>query len=61
MAISTSVMGKEIYWTNSYKSLDHAELGASTVYRLGVDYDFIPQFEMKTAGRAQFFKRFYNR
>jgi putative ABC transport system permease protein len=58
MTISTSVMGKEIYWTNSYKSFDHAELGASTLYRLGVDYDFIPQFEMKLLAGRNFSKDF---
>jgi putative ABC transport system permease protein len=58
MTISTSVMGREIYWTNSYKSLDHTELGASTVYRLGVDYDFIPQFEMKLLAGRNFSKDF---
>jgi putative ABC transport system permease protein len=58
MTISTSVMGKEIYWTNSYKSLEHSELGASTVYRLGIDYDFIPQFEMKLLAGRNFSKDF---
>jgi putative ABC transport system permease protein len=58
MTISTSVMGKEIYWTNSYKSLDHSELGASTLYRLGIDYDFIPQFEMKLLAGRNFSKDF---
>jgi putative ABC transport system permease protein len=58
MTISTSVMGKEIYWTNSYKSFDHAELGVSTLYRLGIDYDFIPQFEMKLLAGRNFSKDF---
>ncbi len=58
MTISTSVMGKEIYWTNSYKSLEHSELGASTLYRLGIDYDFIPQFEMKLVAGRNFSKDF---
>lgn len=58
MAISTSVMGKEIYWTNGFKSLDHSELGNSTVYRLGIDYDFIPQFEMKLLAGRNFSKDF---
>ncbi|HZX58223.1 MAG TPA: ABC transporter permease, partial [Mucilaginibacter sp.] len=58
MTISTSVMGKEIYWTNSYQSLEHKELGASTLYRLGVDYDFIPQFEMKLLAGRNFSKDF---
>ena len=54
MAASTDVMGREIYWTNSYKSLDHQELGAMTMYRLGVDYDFIPQFELKMISGRNF-------
>lgn len=58
MAVSTGVMGKEIYWTNSFKSIDHSELGNSTVYRLGVDYDFIPQFEMKLHAGRNFSKNF---
>ncbi len=58
MTISTSVMGKEIYWTNSYKSLQHSELGATTLYRLGIDYDFIPQFEMKLLAGRNFSKDF---
>lgn len=58
MTVSTSVMGKEIYWTNSFQSLDHKELGASTVYRLGVDHDFIPQFELKMLAGRNFSKDF---
>lgn len=59
-SISTAVMGQEIYWTNSYQSLDHKELGASTVYRLGIDYDFIPQFQMKLLAGRNFSKDFPN-
>jgi putative ABC transport system permease protein len=51
-------MGQEIYWTNSYQSLDHKELGASTLYRLGIDYDFIPQFRMKLLAGRNFSKDF---
>jgi len=58
MAISTNVMGQEIYWTNSYQSIDHKELGASTLYRLGIDYDFIPQFQMKLLAGRNFSKDF---
>ncbi len=58
MSASTSVMGKEIYWTNSYKSLDHSELGAITLYRLGVDHDFIPQFQLTMLAGRNFSKDF---
>jgi putative ABC transport system permease protein len=57
-SISTAVMGQEIYWTNGYQSLDHKELGASTVYRLGIDYNFIPQFQMKLLAGRNFSKDF---
>src|ERR1700744_965655 len=58
MSASTSVMGKEIYWTNGYKSLDHSELGAITLYRLGVDHDFIPQFQLNMLAGRNFSKDF---
>jgi putative ABC transport system permease protein len=56
MAASTAVMGTEIYWTNGIKSLAHKELGSATLYLLGVDYDFIPQFELKTLAGRNFSK-----
>ncbi|HEY4324260.1 MAG TPA: ABC transporter permease [Mucilaginibacter sp.] len=58
MAVSTDVMGREIYWTNSFRSLEHKELGVETMYRLGVDYDFIPQFEMKLLAGRNFSEAF---
>ncbi|MGZ3777069.1 MAG: ABC transporter permease, partial [Mucilaginibacter sp.] len=58
MTVSTNVMGQEIYWTNGFGSLDHKEIGGSTVYRLGVDYDFIPQFDMKLLAGRNFSKDF---
>jgi len=58
MTSSSNVMGQEIYWTNGFQSLDHKELGGSTVYRLGVDYDFIPQFGMKFLAGRNFSKDF---
>jgi putative ABC transport system permease protein len=52
LTASTDVMSREIYWTNSFGNVEHQEFGRVTLYRLGVDYDFIPQFELKlTAGR----------
>jgi len=48
---STSVMGKEIYWTNGSKKLG-ADAQTVTLYNIGVDYDFVPSFDLKlTAGR----------
>lgn len=58
MASSTSVMGKEIYWTNGIKRFTPADAGSVTLYHLGIDYDFIPQFEMKLLEGRNFSKEF---
>ncbi len=58
MAASTTVMGNEIYWTSGIQSVDHKELGAVTLYHLGIDYDFIPQFELKLLAGRNFSKDF---
>ena len=51
IAASTSVMGDEIYWTNGSKKLG-TDQSAVTLYNLGVDYDFIPSYNIKIdAGR----------
>jgi putative ABC transport system permease protein len=55
---SSSVMGKEIYWTNGIKRLDIPNAKASTLYHLGVDYDFIPTYEMKILAGRNFSKEF---
>jgi putative ABC transport system permease protein len=55
---STSVMGKEIYWTSGVTRLDPPGQTAITLYHLGIDYDFIPSFEMKMAAGRNFSKEF---
>ncbi|MFT3679001.1 MAG: ABC transporter permease [Ferruginibacter sp.] len=58
MASSTSVMGKEIYWTNGIKRIGVADAASVTLYHLGIDYDFIPQFEMRLVAGRNFSKDF---
>ncbi len=53
---STSVMGNEIYWTNGVKKLG-SENKAVTLYNIGIDYDFIPAFEIKMAAGRNFSKQ----
>jgi len=55
---STSVMGKEIYWTNSSKRLGGDAKGFVTLYNIGVDYDFIPSFDLKLIAGRNFSKDF---
>jgi putative ABC transport system permease protein len=55
---SSSVMGKEIYWTNGSKRLDADVTGVSTLYNIGVDYDFLPSFDLKLKAGRNFSKDF---
>jgi len=55
---STSVMGKEIYWTTGIRRLNPPEHAAVTLYHLGIDYDFIPSYEMKLAAGRNFSRDF---
>jgi putative ABC transport system permease protein len=55
---STSVMGKEVYWTNSSKRLATDAKGSVTLYNLGVDYDFVPSFGMQIKAGRNFSKEF---
>ncbi|HEY6503041.1 MAG TPA: ABC transporter permease [Chitinophagaceae bacterium] len=49
---SSNVMGKEIYWTSGTKRLGDQNETSVTLYYMGVDYDFVPAYEMKLlAGR----------
>jgi putative ABC transport system permease protein len=55
---STSVMGKEVYWTNSSKRLGTDAKGSVTLYNVGVDYDFIPSFGLRLKAGRNFSKDF---
>ncbi|MEP7323814.1 MAG: ABC transporter permease, partial [Saprospiraceae bacterium] len=55
---STSVMGKEIYWTQGVRRLDITDASAHTMYHLGVDYDFIPSYQIKMISGRNFSKDF---
>ncbi|MCE3227718.1 MAG: FtsX-like permease family protein [Bacteroidetes bacterium] len=52
LAASSNVMGQEIYWTNAAKLFGANDKSYITAYNLGVDYDFVPAYELKmVAGR----------
>jgi putative ABC transport system permease protein len=55
---STSVMGKEIYWTSGIRRLNPPDHAAVTLYHLGIDYDFIPAYQMKMAAGRNFSRDF---
>ena len=52
VSASTSVMGNEIYWTSGVRRVDKPTETAVTLYHLGIDYDFLPAYNLKLiAGR----------
>jgi putative ABC transport system permease protein len=54
---STSVMGNEIYWTSDIRRIDANSKGV-TLYHLGVDYDFVPSFNIEIKAGRNFSKNF---
>jgi putative ABC transport system permease protein len=57
VSASTSVMGDEIYWTNSSRRLGTNQ-PAVTLYNLGIDYDFIPAYGIQMAAGRNFSESF---
>ncbi len=57
IAASTSVMGDEIYWTNSSRRLG-SDQPALTLYNLGIDNDFIPSYGIQMAAGRNFSQTF---
>jgi putative ABC transport system permease protein len=55
---STSVMGKEIYWTNDARRLGSANKGEVTLYNMAIDYDFISAFGLDIKAGRNFSKEF---
>jgi putative ABC transport system permease protein len=54
---SSSVMGKEIYWTNGINRVGESDK-AVTLYHLGVDYDFVPAYGLQLAAGRNFSRDF---
>jgi putative ABC transport system permease protein len=57
LAASTSVMGNEIYWTSNIRRLQANSKGV-TLYHLGVDYDFVPSFNIAIKAGRNFSRLF---
>ena len=55
---SSNVMGREIYWTSGTKRADDQNATSVTLYYMGIDYDFIPSYEMKILAGRNFSKEF---
>lgn len=58
VAASSNVMGREIYWTSGTRRLDSPNETSVTLYYMGVDYDFVPAYELKLLAGRNFSKDF---
>ncbi|MEP6682393.1 MAG: ABC transporter permease, partial [Parafilimonas sp.] len=57
IAASTNVPGDEIYWTNGSKRIG-SDQSVVSLYNLGIDYDFIPSYDIKMAAGRNFSQQF---
>jgi putative ABC transport system permease protein len=55
---SSSVMGQEIYWTNGVLLVGSEKKNAVTLYNLGIDYDFLPAFQVHLVAGRNFSREF---
>ena len=55
---STNVAGKEIYWTSGVRRIGVQNEVSVTLYHLGMDYDYIPSYDIKLAAGRNFSKEF---
>ena len=58
VAASTNVPGQEIFWTTGVKRMNPANSESVILHHLGIDYDFIPQFQLKMVSGRNFSKDF---
>ena len=55
---SSNVMGREIYWTSGTRRIDATNETSVTLYYMGIDYDFVPAYELKLLAGRNFSKEF---
>ena len=49
---STNVPGNEIFWTNGAKQAEAPNSDFKTIYNVGIDYDYVPNYDIElVAGR----------
>jgi putative ABC transport system permease protein len=55
---SSIVMGQEIYWTRGARRADNSTAAAVTLYLMGIDYDFIPTYDLHLDAGRNFSQQF---
>lgn len=58
LTTSTNVPGDEIYWTNGAKRTEAPDSEFRTIYNVGIDYDYVPSYEIEVVHGRNFDKSF---
>ena len=58
MTSSSNVPGNEIFWTQGIRRISGNTDVGMTVYNVGIDYDYIPSFDLKLLAGRNFSKEF---
>lgn len=58
MAASSEVIGHEIYWVDDAKRFEAPEKESISIYVLGIDYDFVPFYNMKVVAGEEFLQEY---
>jgi putative ABC transport system permease protein len=57
-SVSTSVMGREIAWTRNVRRIDIPGAAAAPLYHVGIDYDFVDNYDIPLLAGRNFSKQF---
>lgn len=58
VAVGTNVPGDEIFWTNGIRRLSGGPENFTTLYNVGIGYDYVPTFELAIVAGRNFSREF---
>lgn len=58
MTAGSNVPGNEIFWTQGIRRLQGGPESNLTVYNVGIDYDYVPAFDLKVIAGRNFDQKF---
>ncbi|MEM8969138.1 MAG: ABC transporter permease [Bacteroidota bacterium] len=58
IAVGSNVPGEEIFWTNGIRRLSGGPESFTTLYNVGIDYDYVPTFELALVAGRNFSREF---
>ncbi|MEM9673598.1 MAG: ABC transporter permease [Bacteroidota bacterium] len=58
IAVGSNVPGDEIFWTNGIRRLSGGPENFTTLYNVGIDYDYVPTFELALVAGRNFSREF---